>query len=826
MVFQLPVNATHRSLAHRLGALTRLLCATVLLAFLQTGNANQQIINASAISSDSEPGLAIIDLTYASKPAKTGTTGLGVQLFFDSRAASIELTDPNPALGGLFLSPALSADIANEDGDAKTDQKLTFAWIEPTPRDVSKGNLGWPNFESEQDSVRLATLVIRSKNDATQVGSDFNFLLDTASGFVGLTQNFSVDFSTRPVSTTLGSDLSVSELSNAALAGTGGAADSDSDGMDDAYEALHGFDPYAGSDADDDADEDGKTNLDEYLQGSDPNVDDVPPNVFPPADITVDARGRSTAIDLGSASAVDAKDGALTPSPSRQGPFGPGRHPIKWYATDAAGNQGTGTQWITINPLVSVSPRGRLSEGQSLRVEAVLNGPAPEYPILIPISLAGPAKLGEDFDISSSTIEINEGTRGFVDINARSDELSEGSEMIELTLLQPASHAVLSESNKTFLQIVDGPVPPGLGLKVTQGTSTGRKVAVAGGPVTVQLAIQDPNGAHTVSWGASSASILEASQINGQSLRFDPANLPPGRYPLTALVSDSEIAGEQFKVQSTLFVQQGDVAPDQDGDGVPDAFELTSDSNAIPLDARLSTLVASTDVGATIRVGDVALSQSTPGIAVDEAAIAAYTGVTDTDYDYPSGLLDFDIEGLPIPGEPVRFVTPLGAAIPEDAVFRKYTDAGGWQNFQVDARNQIASAMSDDGTCPDVGDVAYTSGLEAGARCLQLTLEDGGPNDADLAINSVYSDPSGVAQQVASAGSTGSASTSAAGNQAGTSSSTPQPSGAAEAKSAGGGCSASNGSFDLGLILLLVMSGLHLLRIGRKSQQARWASRL
>ena len=47
-------------------------------------------------------------------------------------------------------------------------------------------------------------------------------------------------------------------------------ADSDGDGIPDAYETANGFDPYDAGDAALDSDGDGLTNLQEYLAGSDP----------------------------------------------------------------------------------------------------------------------------------------------------------------------------------------------------------------------------------------------------------------------------------------------------------------------------------------------------------------------------------------------------------------------------------------------------------------------------------------------------------------------------------------------------------------------------
>ncbi|BET68890.1 polysaccharide lyase [Opitutales bacterium ASA1] len=48
--------------------------------------------------------------------------------------------------------------------------------------------------------------------------------------------------------------------------------DADHDGMPDAWERRHGFDPYNPADGPADADKDGYTNLEEYLNGTDPRV--------------------------------------------------------------------------------------------------------------------------------------------------------------------------------------------------------------------------------------------------------------------------------------------------------------------------------------------------------------------------------------------------------------------------------------------------------------------------------------------------------------------------------------------------------------------------
>jgi len=76
--------------------------------------------------------------------------------------------------------------------------------------------------------------------------------------------------------------------------------------------------------------------------------DTTGPTVTPPADKTVEATALLTPVTLGTATAVDLVDGAVTATPDQSGPFARGVHTITWSATDAQGNTRTATQTVTV----------------------------------------------------------------------------------------------------------------------------------------------------------------------------------------------------------------------------------------------------------------------------------------------------------------------------------------------------------------------------------------------------------------------------------------------------------------------------------------------
>jgi hypothetical protein len=530
--------------------------------------------------------------------------------------------------------------------------------------------------------------------------------------------------------------------------------DTDGDGLPNFYEIANGLEPEDGSDAAGDIDSDGISNLDEYTEGSDPTKDERPPELTIPADIRIAATGLMTDVALGDASAVDNKDGPLLPTPSATGLFKSGLYAITWSISDAAGNSSSAVQSLEIMPLANLTPSSITVEGATVEVSVELSGPAAAYPVTIPINIGGTASVG-DVTVSADSIVITEGTAGMVTLNIIADSLAESEETVVITLGTPTNAALGSVTQRT-VTIVEENVAPVLSLVVTQGGIDGRIVSADGGLLTVTASYTDVNigDTHTFAWGAAVYD-MPSVVIDGTVATFDPFSLGGTIVSAEASVTDSGVSLLTTSAAASIKILT--VAPvlgdtDTDGDGVSDALEGygDSDDDGIPdyKDNIVETYLAPTSgdmfmqsaVGTKISLGNLALAVG-DNVGISEEDM----GSTDADYDYLGGLFDFKVSGAQV-GASYNIVLPLNVPVPAKSIMRKFIDANvGWQAFVENATNAISSATAASGTCPEAGSASYTDGLTVGATCIQLLIEDGGPNDADGAADGTVTDPSGIA---------------------------------------------------------------------------------
>lgn len=187
---------------------------------------------------------------------------------------------------------------------------------------------------------------------------------------------------------------------------------------------------------------------------------------------------------------------------------------------------------------------------------------------------------------------------------------------------------------------------------------------------------------------------------------------------------------------------------DLDFDGLQDYLDPTGDPTRLNTQVTPSgdnqTRLITTTAGLGLGLNDTAVELVGSDYATG-AGFSADKVVNDPDFSFISNVYDFQVRGLSAVQRKVQVVIPLDNPRPPEARYRKLIN-GVWSDFIETSTDGIRSAKSDetDNECPPPGDPLYRVGLIAFNDCLELTLTDGGPNDADGEANGVIKDPGAV----------------------------------------------------------------------------------
>lgn len=307
---------------------------------------------------------------------------------------------------------------------------------------------------------------------------------------------------------------------------------------------------------------------------------------------------------------------------------------------------------------------------------------------------------------------------------------------------------------------------PALWIELSQADIGPVNALVTDGGVVTATAVVGGRQTGTLlyDWTDSSNAVLAVS-IGGQTnrtLAISPQTLPPGMYNLALSVQrtvgdySSPVSTVEFTVSVLAGAEAAQVA-DADNDGVPDASDDADGRSGFANELQVqSGARMQTETGVRLQLGTTARIAGTRSARVTREDIASAgdgnggsVGNSEDDFDYASGIYDFEVTNLPEVGSTVQIVIPQAIAIGEFPEYRKFQPSPGWVNFVEDANNSIESAAGSSGACPEPGDDSYQPGLTPGHLCIQLTIEDGGPNDGDAALgpNGVIKDPGGVAHR-------------------------------------------------------------------------------
>nr|WP_258405780.1 putative Ig domain-containing protein [Shewanella mangrovisoli] len=478
------------------------------------------------------------------------------------------------------------------------------------------------------------------------------------------------------------------------------------------------------------------------------------PVITLPDDVEVNATGLFTRVKLGFAKAVDRNGHPLPVSLVNKSLFfAPGNYLAYWQAVDGEGNKAIKAQKVKVNPLISLSKDQVVAEGNQVTVSVHLNGEAPSYPLSIPFTVSGSAD-SSDHDLVDGVVEITSGQMAEIHFTTLNDGVTEGDEEV-LISLDPSLN--LGSKQQTQVVITEANIAPQVSLAVAQAGQQQVIVAQNGGDVHIRATASDANEQDTLTltWASGALSL----QADATGMAFSPAAVSPGIYPVSLTVTDDGspvlsstetvyIVVRPSLVALTSADTDGDLIPDNqegysdsDSDGIPDYLDANNDCNVMP-EGELQPVyfLAEGQAGVCLRLGNIALSRGQSGVQLQPEAVAE-----DALADNVGGIFDFIATGLPQQGQSYSLVLPQRSPVPANAVYRKFNAQAGWRDFVIDANNTVASTEGERGFCPPPGDSRWTPGLTEGHWCVQLTIEDGGPNDDDGVANRTIVDPSGVA---------------------------------------------------------------------------------
>ncbi|MFZ5722855.1 MAG: putative Ig domain-containing protein [Pseudomonadota bacterium] len=566
---------------------------------------------------------------------------------------------------------------------------------------------------------------------------------------------------------------------------TGGDAcdtDDDNDSISDEAEVENGLDPFDASDGTTDLDGDGVSNADEFaacVLAGDPLCGDIAHALAHNGDLTVVATGYYTPVEL-SATAYGMVGGVAVPldvTVDDDGPFRPGVHVLTWTAKDRSTPPvvvDTATQTVTVIPTVSLGGTVVVGEGMGTGLEVRLNGDSPEYPVVIDYAVGGTASPGLDHDLLlTGSVAIGSGTGTLLLLQTAADGVPEGDETLEIVLTGVSSgSAELSPTVTGSVLIVEQPLPPEVAdLQVIQdagGSMEQRTVLYRDqGAASIEVFAVDPNGdAMSYSWSNSSAGLGLAAETASQ-VTITPSLLAAGSYEAVVRVSDGVDFTERRVALSVVDTTPAlSAAPeDSDGDGLFDVDEGLVDLDGDGLLDYLDGVTArdtlpvrnDTSDGGVLRVvqvepgfslvgGALALAAQNGGAQVSSVLAVDGAGdpVIDPDYLLLGALYDVIVGGTVETRRSATVAFSLPVSLPPDAVWRVFIN-GDWFSFASTATDRMFSAASVDGQCPSPDADAWATGLTAGHDCVRLTISDGGPNDADGAVNGRISTTGGSA---------------------------------------------------------------------------------
>ena len=523
--------------------------------------------------------------------------------------------------------------------------------------------------------------------------------------------------------------------------------DPDGDGLSNLEEYELDLDPSSK-----DSDNDGISDNVEIENGTNPAIrDDFYAPVFDANEviISVDATGSLTDItdavmaQQANFLAYDDFDGLYKSAQISENEdvlLASGRHTIIVEATDASGLFTYKNINVHIKPQANLGLDLIAESGSEILIPITLSGTAANYPATVDYQVM----VNEE--VTTGQVIFTQDTISANIVLTISDDAQQGDVLV--VSFTEATNAVIDEKSALLVNISNDNFKPMVEINVMQANTLISAISPTSGLVTVTADVSDINinNRHSITFESIDGVLIDDnSDALLNTFTFDPTTLDTGNYQLKVTIAETntvELFTIEVLTQIHIDATLTQVLADSDQDGIPDVLDTNDNPSLLSVaEGELPLAVAP---GLKLSLGDYAQGNNSASIPKEQLEI-------DKEFDPVSTVTNFKVEGLQLVGDSVTLVLPLakGVIIPKGAAYRKYTQIKGWFDFVQDDKNSIGSAIKDiDGICPAPNssnylaeDLITANGLVEGKECIQLTIEDGGANDADNVANGIVVDP-------------------------------------------------------------------------------------
>lgn len=337
------------------------------------------------------------------------------------------------------------------------------------------------------------------------------------------------------------------------------------------------------------------------------------------------------------------------------------------------------------------------------------------------------------------------------------DLMAKLARLIDIAAPQPSHALEIAELVEELLYRAT--YHPVIWLSMQQGGTPVHRIRPDGGLVQISANLSNPTPGVSASydWSATDSNLLALSSDPNpitSVLTIDPSALSTEesqqiqlRVSRNGLIADARIA-----VFTTAEQSNNSDFYDSDNDGIVDQYEGVLEASTNPSAAHKLQSFRGNDFsfylesneGLSLRLGEIAratlkfqsiitledLIQHIPTMTAAQVSL----GLPENNGFAETVIFDFEIVALPRAAASALLVIPLQEPLHRDSRYMKFHPATGWTDFVEDSLNSLSSApalANLTGICPPAGHDVYSQGLTEGHLCIELTIEDGGPNDAD-----------------------------------------------------------------------------------------------